>query len=223
MPAVSPPRAWVLNPKYLLFSFIALMLAYVLYHNEHFLVDATDSDWPHYRHIGRWLLPHGLAGATALLLGLSQFSTSLRTPYTRLHRVFGRVYVCAVCIVAPIGAYMEYLDEHLLGYTRSFTMATVAFATLWVYATLMAFWCIRTRRIELHRQWMTRSLAMALVFLEVRVVGGLTGWENLGPNITEAIVWSGVALGYPLADTVLHIQEILRTRSRRSPVAPSPA
>jgi uncharacterized membrane protein len=207
-------QAWRVNPKHALFAFIALMLAYVLHHNEHFLIDSNDPAWPHYRIIGRWLLPHGLAGATALLLGISQFSTRLRTQHTQLHRVLGRTYVIAVSVVAPLGAYIQYLNEKVLGDSRSFTFAAITFASLWLLATWMAFWCIRNRRIEQHRQWMSRSLAMALVFLEVRVIEGLTGWETLGPPVDETVVWSCVALGYPLADLVLQINENLRARSR---------
>ena len=202
-----------MRPKYLLFACIALMIAYVAYHNERFLIDATDPSWPHYRTIGRWLLPHGFVGATALLLGITQFSTRVRTRFTRLHRVVGRIYITAVFIVAPLGIYIQHLDE-LSGDPRSFTIAAAADAALWMLATGMAFWCIRTRRIEQHRQWMTRSLAMALVFLEVRVIAGLTGWEDLGTAVSETIVWTCVALAYPLADVVLLVDDSLRSRSR---------
>ena len=202
-----------MRPKYLLFACIALMIAYVAYHNERFLIDATDPSWPHYRTIGRWLLPHGFVGATALLLGITQFSTRVRTRFTRLHRVVGRIYITAVFIVAPLGIYIQHLDE-LSGDPRSFTIAAAADAALWMLATGMAFWCIRTRRIEQHRQWMTRSLAMALVFVEVRVIAGLTGWEDLGTAVSETIVWTCVALAYPLADVVLLVDDSLRSRSR---------
>ena len=206
-------RLQSVRPKYALFACVALMLGFVLYHNEHFLIDASDPSWPHYRVIGRWLLPHGLIGAVALLLGATQFSTRLRRQYTQLHRIVGRTYVTAVCIVAPLGAYIQYLDERS-GAARSFTIAAIADAALWLLATLMAFWCIRTRRIEQHRQWMTRSYAMALVFLEVRVVAGVTGWENLVPDVSETIVWVCVALAYPLADCVLLIEDNLRSRNK---------
>jgi uncharacterized membrane protein len=212
-------QAFRVNPKHALFAFIALMLAYVLYHNEHFLIDKQAPAWRHYRIIGHWLLPHGLAGATALLLGISQFSTRLRTRYPQLHRVLGRCYLIAVSVVAPLGAYIQYLDEEQLGDSRSFTFAAITFASLWLWATWMAFWCIRTRRIEQHRQWMSRSLAMALVFLEVRVIEGVTGWETLGPAVDATVVWACVALGYPLADTVLQIQELLARRVRAAPRA----
>ena len=40
------------------------MVAYVLRHNEHFLIDPKDPVWQHYQLFKWWLLPHGLAGAT---------------------------------------------------------------------------------------------------------------------------------------------------------------
>jgi len=209
---IERPAAKVLRPKYLVFGAIALMLVYVLYHTEHFLIDPADPQWPHYHEIGRWLLPHGLIGALALTLMFMQFSTRLRTRFTWLHRTCGRIYVVAVCIVAPMGAYISYLDLPV-GYTYSFVVASMAFAFLWAFATLTAFYFIRTRRMEQHRQWMTRSLCMALIFLEVRVIGGITGWENT-PATDEVVVWVCVALGYPVADIALQIQALLLARDK---------
>jgi uncharacterized membrane protein len=188
------------------------MLAYVLYRTEHFLVDATDPVWPHVRDIAPWLLPHGLIGALALALSFTQFSARLRSRYPRLHRIGGLVYVASVCVVAPLGVYISHLDERV-GYTLSFTVASAVFAALWLFATGAAFYFIRSRKIDQHRRWMTRSLAMALVFLEVRVIGGLTGWED-APASDTIVVWVCLALGYPLADLALQIEEALRSRAR---------
>jgi hypothetical protein len=54
-----------------------------------------------------------------------------------------------------------------------------------------------------HRQWMTRSSAVALVFLDGRVIGGVTGWENLGIAANETIVWVCAAFSILLADIAL--------------------
>ena len=104
-------RPFRIRPRHALFACVALMLANVLFHTEHFLIDGSDPSWPHYHDIGRWLLPHGLIGAMALVLSFMQFSVRLRTRYTRVHRVSGRIYITAVCIVAPLGAYLSYLDR----------------------------------------------------------------------------------------------------------------
>lgn len=207
LPQKSVPR---LRAKYMLFASVGLMIAYVVQHNESFLVNAADPVWEHYQPIKWWLLPHGIAGAIAIFLAISQFSTRLRTRHITVHRTFGRIYVGLVAIAAPLGVIIQYLNERT-GDPRSFTIAAAVDACLWLLATGMAFWCIRGRRIELHRQWMTRSFAMAIVFLEVRVILGVSGWEALGVAAVETVVWTCVALAYPLADMVLLIEDRLRT------------
>jgi len=59
-------------------------------------------------------------------------------------------------------------------------VAAVVDAVLLMGTTAVALAFIWKGKVQQHRQWMTRSFGVALVFLEVRVVGGITGWENLG-------------------------------------------
>jgi hypothetical protein len=61
---------------------------------------------------------------------------------------------------------------------------------------------------------MTRSFAVALIFLEVRVISGVTGWEKLGPSADEAIVWFCIAFSILAADIVLQWQDFRRSRPR---------
>ena len=50
-------------------------------------------------------------------------------------------------------------------------------------------------------------VAVALVFLEGRVIGGVTGWENLGDRASETIVWVCLAFSILAADLVLQGQK----------------
>jgi uncharacterized membrane protein len=209
LPAALERRSWS-RPKYLLFAFIGLMVAYVLRHNESFLIHPEDPVWKHYELFKWWLLPHGIAGACALLLGPMQFSDRLRQRYAKFHRVAGRIYVGAVCIVGPLGFYIQYIDERV-GMPRSFSFAAAVDATLLLLTTGIAFVFILRGKVQQHRQWMTRSFAVALVFLEVRVVGGVTGWENISIAANETIVWSCLAFSILSADIVLQWQELRRT------------
>src|SRR5215472_8273410 len=177
------PSSWK-RPKYLLFAFVGLMLVYVLGHNESFLVNPKHPIWQHYQPFKWWLLPHGLAGASALLLGPMQFSDRLRQRYTKLHRIVGRFYVAGAFLAAPLGFYVQYVQERM-GASRSLSMAAAMQATTWVLTTAIALAFILKGNVQQHRQWMTRSFAVALVFLEVRVILGLTGWERLGPAAVE--------------------------------------
>jgi uncharacterized membrane protein len=205
-----PGVPW-LQPKHLLFAAIILTMVYVIYHNESFLIDRTDPNWQHIQSFQWWLLPHGLAGACALLLAPLQFSDRLRSRFTRLHRVIGRIYITGVFVLAPLGAYIQYLEEPMGG-TRSFTIATLVDAVLLTSTAAIALYFIRRRKIQQHRQWMTRSYAVALVFFEVRAISGIFGLDYT-PGASETIVWCCVAAAIPLADLVLQLQESWRARA----------
>jgi uncharacterized membrane protein len=207
----SVTRAPQLRAKYFIFAFIGLMFAYVLRHNEHFLIDPKDPAWEHYQHSKWWLLPHGLTGACALILGPLQFSDRLRKRFTKFHRVIGRFYIAGVFCAAPLGTYIQYIDEHL-GSARTFSFAAAADATLWITTTAVALAFILKGNVQQHRHWMIRSYAVAIVFLEVRVVAGITGWENLGDRVSEAIVWGCISFSLLFADIIINWPELRRSR-----------
>ncbi len=215
------PSSW-LRPKYLLFAVIGLMLAYVILHDESFLVHPKDPMWQHYEPFKWWLLPHGIAGACALLLGPMQFSDRLRHRFRRLHRVVGRIYVAGVFVAAPLGFYIQYFQERM-GDPRSFSIAAAVDAALWMITTGIAMAFILKGKVQEHRQWMTRSFAVALVFLEVRVIGGVTGLENLDVHANETIVWACLAFSILSADLVLQWQQLRSSPPvvrRHSPASP---
>jgi uncharacterized membrane protein len=201
-----------LRPKYLLFAVIGLMLAYVIPHDENFLVHPKDPLWQHYEPFKWWLLPHGIAGGCALLLGPMQFSDRLRDRFRKLHRVVGRIYVAGVFVTAPLGIYIQYVQERM-GDPRSFSIAAAVDAALWMITTGTAMVFILKGKVQEHRQWMTRSFAVAIVFLEVRVIGGLGGWEDLDIHANETIVWFCLAFAILSADIVLQWQELRRSTS----------
>jgi uncharacterized membrane protein len=205
-------QSWWLRPKYLLFAGIGLMLAYVIPRDESFLVHPKDPMWQHYEPFKWWLLPHGIAGACALLLGPMQFSDRLRDRFRRLHRAVGRVYVAGVFVAAPLGFYIQYFQERM-GDPRSFSIAAAVDAALWIITTGSAMVFILKGKVQEHRQWMTRSFAVALVFLEVRVIGGVAGWESLDAHVNETIVWVCLAFSILSADLVLQAQQLGRQRS----------
>src|SRR5215472_3634992 len=206
------PSARPFPIKYVVFAAVAAMAAYVLYHQEAFLIDPGHPAWQHYQPFKWWLLPHGIAGACALLLGPMQFSDRLRQRYAKLHRVVGRLYVGGVAVAGPLGLYIQYFQERS-GAPRSFSVAAAVDAILWMAATGIAFAFILAGEVQAHRQWMVRSFAVALVFLEVRVIAGITGWEMI-PGAIETIVWCCLAFSLLAADIAIQWQELRRLRLR---------
>jgi uncharacterized membrane protein len=206
------PRT-ALRPKYFVFGLFAFMLAYVLVHNESFLFHPKDPIWQHYRPFRWWLLPHALAGSCAILLGPMQFSDRLRWRFAKLHRVIGRIYVFGAFVVAPLGTYIQYFEERM-GAPRSFSVAAAVDAALLMITTGIAFAFIRAGKIQPHRHWMTRSFAVALIFLEVRVISGLGGWDA-SPRVGETIVWVCLSFSVLAGDIALQIEDYLRSRPLR--------
>lgn len=188
-----------LKAKYVVFFGIAVMMAYVMYHNERFLIQSTNPIWEHYAPFKWWLLPHGIFGATVLLLAPFQFSDRLRRRFTRMHRIVGRLYVIGAMGLAPLGAYIQYYQERM-GFPRSFSVLAAVDAAMLITTTAIAFLFAYKRKIALHRQWVTRSYAVALVFITGRFVMGVTGWEQISIEIVQAIIWSCLALSILLAD-----------------------
>jgi hypothetical protein len=205
-----------LNAKYVTFSLIAVTSAFVMYHNERFLVQSSNPVWQHYAPFKWWLLPHGIFGAIVLLFAPFQFSDRLRRRFTRAHRVMGRMYVLGAFGLAPLGAYIQYFQERF-GAPRSFTILAIVDALMLIGATAFAGLFAYKRKIALHRQWATRSYAIALVFIAGRFVLGVTGWEALGVEIVQAVIWACLALSVVLADVSIHWKEILSALSA-SPV-----
>jgi len=118
-PLSLPQSSW-LRGKNLVFALLGLMLAYVLYHNESFLINAQHPKWQHIQPFRWYLLPHAAAGACALLLAPMQFSDRLRRRYATLHHVIGYTYIVGVFVSAPSGFYVQFFQERM-GAPRSFT------------------------------------------------------------------------------------------------------
>ncbi|HET7880820.1 MAG TPA: DUF2306 domain-containing protein [Acetobacteraceae bacterium] len=205
--------------KTVVFAFIAVMMLYVFYHNESFLFDSAHPVWNHYASFRWWLLPHGVVGGCALVLAPLQFSDRLRARYARLHRIVGRIYVAGALLLAPLGAYIQYTEEPL-GSSRSFTVAAIVDAVLLMTTTGIGVAFAIRRMIPQHRQWMTRSYAVALTFFEIRFILGVTGLDQ-PPSfaITEIVVWTCVALAILVGDLANQWYDLAQRRPRPLPAA----
>jgi uncharacterized membrane protein len=210
-----------INAKPVVFTVITLASLYVLYHNERFLVQPENPVWQRYESFKWWLLPHGLFGAIVLLFAPFQFSDRLRQRFTKAHRIMGRAFVIGALFCAPMGAYIQYFEERM-GAPRSFTVLALVDAAMLMGTAALAFVFAYKRKIALHRQWATRSYAVALVFIAGRFVLGVTGLETHGVEIVQAVIWSCLALAVPAADVALNWKDLrassaVRVRSAAPP------
>jgi hypothetical protein len=203
-PSARPLRV---RSKHLVFTAIAVMAAYVLYHNERFLIDPAHPIWNHYEPFKWWLLPHGIAGFCALVLAPMQFAEGIRQRHTVVHRTMGTIYVISVFILGPIGLYIQYLDE-AQGAARSFTIETVIQSSTLMITTGLGCYFALKRQFTYHRQWMIRSYAVAVTFLEIRFILGVFGLDQpMDWHTLETVVWSCTASSVLIGDIANQIYE----------------
>lgn len=139
----------------------------------------------------RWLLfPHIAGGVAVLALGPLQFSNRLRRRYPVTHRLMGKIYIGGVLVAAPMAALMAW------HYPAFFPVSVGLNATVWLVATMAAYWTARQRRFEPHRRWMARSYAMATTFVLPRVPVPIEAYTHMSLEASSyaLLVFSLLAL-----------------------------
>lgn len=199
------------EPDYLKWAFFALMAAFtllVIYVDEQFLIDSNDPTWEKFESFKWLLLPHGVFGALALLIGPFQFSTRLRTRRPDLHRWTGRVYVGAVAIASLVAMYIGSHYEPREIYIEQYFQSG-----LWFLATAIALACILRRQIARHKVWMMRSYGFCCIFVLARVPDAFT---RLSEQQLADVLWSLVVAALIVPDLLHTLRDLQRSRGRTS-------
>lgn len=108
---------------------------------------------------------HIATGGIALLTGWSQFITSLKRRYVKLHRRLGTIYVAA-CLSSGVAAF------YLAIYASTGVVASLGFGALavsWITSTLLAYTAARQKMFSSHGAWMTRSFALTFAAVMLRI------------------------------------------------------
>lgn len=184
----STVRTRSFQAKHVLFLVFGLMTLFVIYNRELQLLDAHSFLRLRYLKVPWLILLHGVCGALALVLAPFQFSSRLRQRNLRLHRIMGRLYIGGVAIAAPAAV----LISLTLG-PPTLLMASVIQGSGWILTTATALYCVRTGRIQQHREWMMRSYPFAMVFVVVRVIIAIPAIDRMGELGLVSVVWSVIA------------------------------
>jgi len=184
-----------------------LMTLYVLATRDRTLLDSHSFLRQRYAAIPWLMLAHGIPGALALFLGVFQFSSRLRQRYPKVHRVMGRIYVGCVVISAPVA-----IAVGLSLPIMTLLLANVIQAFGWLTTTATALYCVRTGRIQQHREWMMRSYPFAMVFVVVRAILAIPAIARMGQLGIVTAVWSVIATACFLPSFVIAWQALAATR-----------
>ena len=193
--------------KRLFFSVFGIALLFVLWHNERFFINPRAPEWEHLGPIRWQLMPHGIGGAIALILGALQFSGTLRKRHPRVHRTCGKLYIVGTLILAPVAIWMAFVVSpwFLIVFT------TIQSGTLLLF-TLIAYACIRRRDIAAHREWMVRSYSILLIFLEGRVLMAIPALARRGLDSVVAVNWGCMVISLVAVECFLRWQQLFPQR-----------
>jgi uncharacterized membrane protein len=196
--------------KWSFFAVMGLCVLLVLWTDERFWLNSADPHWKHIAPVKYLLMLHGLAGLTALTAGAFQMSSRIRRLKPAFHRALGKVYITAVCISAPLAVYIGTgpLEPVTIHVEQIFQ------GGLWLASTFVAWACIRSGQMALHKPWMMRSYGFTLIFVLARVPDAFMNTED--PQFLADMLWSLVIVAVLAPDVILTAQTLLRIRNAKA-------
>ncbi len=148
-----------------------------------------------------WFALH-IAGATcSLLLGPIQFWRTIRTKYPKFHRICGKIYIIGTLIAAVTAFRLA-----LIFNCTACRYSLIPLSILLFLTTSLAWYAIKNRKIEAHRQFMVRSYACALAFVFVRLDRIIPMYFIFEPIANEEII--GIVMEWTFSILPLLLVEI---------------
>jgi uncharacterized membrane protein len=108
---------------------------------------------------------HVICAPIALVIAPFQLSKKFRAKSVRRHRLLGGIYCVAVLLAGVSGILIGFDAMHGPIAQSGF----IVLAVIWLLITFRALQCARRGEIELHREWMTRSVALTFAGVMLRV------------------------------------------------------
>lgn len=175
----------------------------------------------HYIHIDEWRIAffiHVYASLWVLLAGFTQFSKRIQQRNSKLHRVFGYIYVTNVLLITgPAGLLMGFYANGGIPSRISF----VLLAAGWIFFTAMALIKARQGHFKQHRYYMIRSYALTVSALTLRAwKWGITNSFELPPmDVYRAVAWLGWVPNLLVAEYIIYRLKQQRPINKRYPEA----
>lgn len=134
----------------------------------HYLFEYTPASFKHFWP-ERWVIRTHIALAMLMISsGPLQFSSWLRRRHSIVHRLSGYVFLSTGCVVAVTAMYM---GLHPVEGDIVYGVGLFLNALFFLVSASIAYYAIRTRNIQIHREWMLRAFVLAYAGLViVRVI-----------------------------------------------------
>ena len=120
----------------------------------------------HIRHWKYSFYIHVFSSILVITSGLFQFSKTVLNRYTKIHRVSGFIYLVTTLLISgPAALVMSFYANGGYPAQASFVILSI----LWLGSTFMAYYYVRKKDYVTHGKWMTRSYALTLSAVSLRL------------------------------------------------------
>ena len=177
---------------------VGFVLKYVFHYYLNYNAAAFDPYWP--RRGG--LLLHITGGMVALLTGPWQFFTGLAGKRMNVHRYTGRIFLGGVTAGVIGATYLAFTTT----FGWAFGFGLLGLAAAWASTTAMAYYAIRKRQVDIHKEWMVRAYVVTFAFVTFRVFNDYGPTSHLKPAGDLAITMTWACWVVPLFITELILQ-----------------
>jgi uncharacterized membrane protein YozB (DUF420 family) len=177
---------------------VGFVFKYVFHYYLHYNAAGFDPYWP--RRGG--LLLHITGGTIALLTGPWQFWTGFRRRHMRIHRWTGRLFLVGVLMGSAGAVFLAVTTT----FGWPFGFALLMLATAWLTTTGMAYYAIRRRLVEIHKEWMIRAYVVTFAFVTFRLLNDFGPPSHIQPEGYRAVTYAWLCWAIPLLITEVVLQ-----------------
>jgi len=196
------------TPRVILFSILALLSLYVLVVQEIMNFMDPTQDLERYKAMAWVLIPHGLLGMIALVIGPFQFSTTLRKNNIKLHKKMGKIYVFSILLSMPFAILLN-IYHRIPNADINFVFENISQALVWAITDSMAWLAAYKRQIAIHKMWAARSYGVTMVFVLTRIYNPMTLFiENPDINDFSHFLWFMLVFALIVPDMLVFYKEL---------------
>ena len=152
-------------------------------------------------------LIHLLLGTLMISIAPLQFISQIRKRHIKVHRILGLVYVLSVLISGIVALYIAVVKMIITEKLITFGVGLFGLGIASLITTLTAYWMIKKKKYEQHREWMVRSYVVTLGFATFRLFTDIFNGTLMHVNRHEmANIMSWACWSVPLLITEFFLQ-----------------
>ena len=169
-------------------------------------------------HIKHWRYSFYIHVFTSILIitsGLFQFSKTILSKYTKIHRVSGFIYLATTLLISgPAALVMSFYANGGYPAQTSFVILSI----LWLGSTFLAYYYVRRKDYEKHGKWMVRSYALTLSAVSLRLYSYLFDVFHLRMDPIDLYIllsWMSWTLNLVIAEILIKSGLVTRLLQNR--------